>query len=122
MFETRLRQAADATGAALDQLLSPESRPGEVIRPARLLEAMRYAALGPGKRIRPFLTIETARLFGGTGAAVVTAAAALECIHAYSLVHDDLPAMDDDATCGAAGRRCTCATTRRRRSSPATRC
>ncbi len=97
MFETRLRQAADATGAALDQLLSPEPRPGEVIRPARLLEAMRYAALGPGKRIRPFLTIETARLFGGTGAAVVTAAAALECIHAYSLVHDDLPAMDDDA-------------------------
>lgn len=98
MFETRLRQAADATEAALDRLLSPESRPGEVIRPTRLTEAMRYAALGPGKRVRPFLTIETARLFGVTDGAVVTAAAAIECVHAYSLVHDDLPAMDDDAT------------------------
>ena len=98
MFEARLKQAADATETALERLLPPESRPGEVIRPARLLDAMRYAALGPGKRVRPFLTIETARLFGVTGAAVVTAAAALECVHAYSLVHDDLPAMDDDDT------------------------
>jgi farnesyl diphosphate synthase len=57
---------------------------------------MRYAALGPGKRIRPFLVIETARLFGHADVAVVTVAAALELIHAYSLVHDDLPAMDDD--------------------------
>ncbi|MCB1486060.1 MAG: polyprenyl synthetase family protein [Bauldia sp.] len=96
MFETRLKQAADATDTALDGLLSRESRPGEIARPARLLEAMRYAALGPGKRVRPFLVIETARLFGHGGDAVVTVAAALECIHAYSLVHDDLPAMDDD--------------------------
>ncbi|MCB1496180.1 MAG: polyprenyl synthetase family protein [Bauldia sp.] len=96
MFETRLRQAADATDTALDRLLSGETRPAEIARPPRLLDAMRYAALGPGKRIRPFLVIETARLFGHAGDAVVTVAAALECIHAYSLVHDDLPAMDDD--------------------------
>ena len=96
MFETRLRQAADATDTALDRLLSGETRPAEIARPPRLLDAMRYAALGPGQRIRPFLVIETARLFGHAGDAVVTVAAALECIHAYSLVHDDLPAMDDD--------------------------
>ncbi|MCB1498267.1 MAG: polyprenyl synthetase family protein [Bauldia sp.] len=57
---------------------------------------MRYAVLGGGKRLRPFLLIESARLFGAEGAAVIDAAAALECVHAYSLVHDDLPAMDDD--------------------------
>src|SRR5204862_1153643 len=54
------------------------------------------AALSPGKRLRPFLLIETAKLFGLAGSAVINAAAAVECVHAYSLVHDDLPAMDDD--------------------------
>ncbi len=96
MLETRLRQAAGATDTALERLLSQAIRQGEIARPPRLVEAMRYAALGPGKRLRPFLLIETARLFGATGDAVVTAAAALECVHAYSLAHDDLPAMDDD--------------------------
>jgi farnesyl diphosphate synthase len=96
MFETRLSEAARATEAALDRLLSADAVPGEVVRPPRLLEAMRYAVLGGGKRLRPFLLIESARLFGAKGTAVVHAAAALECVHAYSLVHDDLPAMDDD--------------------------
>ena len=96
MFETRLKDAAARTEAALDRLLSAEARPGEICRPPRLVEAMRYAALGPGKRLRPFLAIETARLFHVTGETVAELAAALECIHAYSLVHDDLPAMDDD--------------------------
>jgi farnesyl diphosphate synthase len=57
---------------------------------------MRYASLGGGKRLRPFLLIETARLFGAEGKGVMRAAAALEMIHCYSLVHDDLPALDND--------------------------
>ncbi len=97
LFRTRLAAAAGATEAALDRLLSPTPLPGEVARPARLVAAMRYAALGGGKRIRPFLLIESAGLFGeADAAAVVEVAASLECVHAYSLVHDDLPAMDDD--------------------------
>jgi farnesyl diphosphate synthase len=63
----------------------------------RLAEAMRYAALGGGKRLRPFLLISSARLFGVSEADALDPACALECIHCYSLVHDDLPAMDDDA-------------------------
>ncbi len=57
---------------------------------------MRYASLGGGKRLRPFLVVESARLFGVTGASALRTACALEMIHCYSLVHDDLPAMDDD--------------------------
>lgn len=68
---------------------------GEAAAP--LAEAMRYAALGGGKRLRPFLLIQSARLFGVPEDAALEAACALECIHCYSLVHDDLPAMDDDA-------------------------
>jgi farnesyl diphosphate synthase len=86
-FETALRQAALATDAVLDELLSGSASP-------RLLDAMRYAAIGAGKRLRPFLVIESARLFNASGALRV--GAALECVHCYSLVHDDLPAMDDD--------------------------
>ncbi len=62
-----------------------------------VMEAMAYALLGGGKRLRPFLLIEAARLFGHEDAGVWKAAAALECVHIYSLVHDDLPCMDDDA-------------------------
>jgi farnesyl diphosphate synthase len=64
---------------------------------AQLAEAMRYAALGGGKRLRPFLLIQSARLFGVAEASALDTACALECVHCYSLVHDDLPAMDDDA-------------------------
>jgi farnesyl diphosphate synthase len=64
--------------------------------PARLAAAMRYAALGGGKRFRPFLVIESARLFGLPPDVALDTAAAIECVHCYSLVHDDLPAMDDD--------------------------
>jgi farnesyl diphosphate synthase len=96
IFQRRLKEAALATEAALDRLLSPAQESGEAARPARLVEAMRYAVLGPGKRLRPFLLLESAALFGAAPDPAVAAAAALECIHAYSLVHDDLPAMDDD--------------------------
>lgn len=95
-FRRRLEGAAEATEAALDALLAPAALPGEITRPARLLEAMRYSTLGGGKRLRPFLVIESARLFGVEGAGALRTACALEMIHCYSLVHDDLPAMDDD--------------------------
>ena len=62
----------------------------------RLIEAMRYAALGGGKRLRPFLVLESAKLFGAVGKGPLRAAAAIEMVHCYSLIHDDLPAMDDD--------------------------
>lgn len=64
--------------------------------PPRLVKALQHAALGGGKRFRPFLLIETAALFGVADEAALDAAAALECIHCYSLVHDDLPVMDND--------------------------
>jgi farnesyl diphosphate synthase len=64
--------------------------------PARLVAAMRHAALGGGKRLRPFLVVETSALFDVAAETAVDAAAAIECIHCYSLVHDDLPALDDD--------------------------
>jgi len=63
---------------------------------AVVMEAARYAALGGGKRLRPFLMVETARMLGHESTAVWQVAAALECLHVYSLVHDDLPCMDDD--------------------------
>jgi len=86
-----LAEAADLVTVALDELLPRVDGPE-----ARVVEAMRYAALGPGKRIRPFFALEAARLFDIDERAVLRAACALECVHTYSLVHDDLPAMDDD--------------------------
>ena len=77
-------------------MLGVEPRPGEPARPARLIAAMRYATLGGGKRLRPFLTVETARALGRADKGSRRAGVAIECIHAYSLIHDDLPAMDDD--------------------------
>ena len=95
-FPARLADAAEAVDRLLGVLLAPGATAGEEIWPARLGDAIRYAALGGGKRLRPFVLIEAARLFGEGGGGILRAAAALECIHAYSLVHDDLPAMDDD--------------------------
>ena len=77
--------------AALDALLP---LPGGHER--RLVEAMRYATLGGGKRLRAFLVLEVAGLFGPAGEGAARVAASVEMLHAYSLVHDDLPAMDDD--------------------------
>ena len=87
----RVTEAADLVTVALDELLPRAEGPE-----ARLTEAMRYAALGPGKRLRPFFALETGKLFELEERPVLRAACALECIHAYSLVHDDLPSMDDD--------------------------
>ena len=87
----RVAESADLVTVALDQLLPRAEGPEQ-----RLTEAMRYAALGPGKRLRPFFAIEAGRMLGVDEQAVLRAACALECVHAYSLVHDDLPAMDND--------------------------
>ena len=87
----RITQAADLVTVALDELLPRADGPE-----SQLTEAMRYAALGPGKRLRPFFALETGKLFDLPERSVLRAACALECVHAYSLVHDDLPCMDDD--------------------------
>ena len=87
----RVAEAADLVTVALDELLPRADGPE-----SRLTEAMRYAALGPGKRLRPFFALETGRMFDLEERSVLRAACALECVHAYSLIHDDLPAMDDD--------------------------
>lgn len=70
--------------------------PAADTRPARLHAAMRYAVEGGGKRLRPVLTLAAAELFGVSGDPALPAAVAIECLHTYSLVHDDLPCMDDD--------------------------
>ncbi|HEV7258614.1 MAG TPA: farnesyl diphosphate synthase [Bosea sp. (in: a-proteobacteria)] len=95
---SRLAQTAGEIEALLDALLGDAAQDGEIARPARLLAAMRHGSLGGGKRLRPFLTVETARLFGVAPAQALRAGAAVELVHCYSLVHDDLPAMDDDDT------------------------
>jgi farnesyl diphosphate synthase len=87
----RVAEAADLVTVALDELLPRADGPE-----SRLTEAMRYSALGPGKRLRTFFALETGRMFDLDEGYVLRAACALECIHAYSLIHDDLPCMDDD--------------------------
>src|SRR6202035_5973755 len=104
---------ATLTDALLDRLLAVP--PG---LEARVYEAMRYSALAPGKRLRPLLVLAGSRLFGVARRSALQVAAAVEMVHAYSLIHDDLPAMDnsdlrrgrptchkqfDDANAGLAG-------------------
>ena len=94
-FDKRLDRTAEDTEALLAKLLSDALLPGEIARPKRLMDAMRYSSLGGGKRLRPFLVVESAAVFGVDRNAALLAGAALECIHCYSLIHDDLPAMDN---------------------------
>jgi farnesyl diphosphate synthase len=95
-FVARLAGVAGAVERVLETFLADAPRPGEIARPPRLMAAMRHAALAGGKRLRPFLVVETARLLGRDDPGIVQAGAAIELLHCYSLVHDDLPAMDDD--------------------------
>jgi farnesyl diphosphate synthase len=92
-FSQRLVQSAERVEARLAVLLE---RLGADGAPERLISAMRHGTLGGGKRFRPFLVMESAALFGIAPEAAVDVAAAVECVHCYSLIHDDLPAMDDD--------------------------
>jgi farnesyl diphosphate synthase len=89
--DTGLTEVARAVEGALDALL-PDGDGAE----RRLIQAMRYASLGGGKRLRPYLVVSTARMLGVPDARSLRVGAALEMVHCYSLVHDDLPAMDDD--------------------------
>jgi geranylgeranyl diphosphate synthase type II len=90
-FESQVEEFQHRVDAALDQWL-----PQAGLNPIRLHQAMRYAVLAPGKRVRPILVYATATALGIDLERVDGAAAATEIIHAYSLIHDDLPAMDDD--------------------------
>jgi farnesyl diphosphate synthase len=91
-FHDWMRNAQSAMEDVLATLLPPET-----VAPARLHEAMRYAVLDGGKRVRPLLVFAAGELHGADRNALARAAAAVEMIHAYSLVHDDMPCMDDDA-------------------------
>jgi len=95
-FGSRLAAIAGEAEGVLEALLSDDPAAQEITRPPRLLAAMRHGALGGGKRLRPFLVVESAALFGVPRTGALHAGCALELIHCYSLVHDDLPAMDDD--------------------------
>jgi farnesyl diphosphate synthase len=91
VLETRMRACADRLTTALDSMLAVPQGPEQ-----RLISAMRYAALSGGKRLRPFFTMEVGALFDCDEGALLRTAIAVECVHTYSLVHDDLPCMDDD--------------------------
>ena len=94
-FAKRLDKTAEETEALLGQLLADKLETDEITRPKRLMDAMRYSTLGGGKRLRPFLVVESAAVFGVPRDSALLVGAALECIHCYSLIHDDLPAMDN---------------------------
>jgi len=92
-----LRQRLDECATLVEQRLEAQFASMQAdSTPPRLRAAMRHAVFGGGKRFRPFLVIESAGLFGVPRPVAVETAAALECIHCYSLAHDDLPAMDND--------------------------
>jgi len=92
-FSQRLNQSAALVEAHLAALLDNQADGGA---PERVVAAMRHGTLGGGKRFRPFLVLESAALFGVAAESALQAAAAVECVHCYSLIHDDLPSMDDD--------------------------
>ena len=94
-IEDGLARALSATAAAVEEALDAELPRPEGAQ-ARLFEAMRYSILGGGKRLRAFLVRSGARLAGADDGGALLVAAALEMVHGYSLIHDDLPAMDDD--------------------------
>ena len=85
-----MADAAAAVAQSLDRILPKSDFPEQ-----KLFDAMRYSALGGGKRLRPFLVLSSATIFGVSVDCAMRAAAAVECIHCYSLIHDDLPAMDN---------------------------
>ena len=90
-FQTALGENAKQVTDMLDALMPLTDTPE-----ARVVDAMRYASLAGGKRVRPFLVTQSAALFGVDSTSALRAAAAVEMVHCYSLVHDDLPAMDND--------------------------
>ena len=94
-FANRLDKTADDTEDLLGRLLSDDILHDEIARPKRLMDAMRYSSLNGGKRLRPFLVVESAAMFGVPRDAALLAGAALECINCYSLIHEDLQEIDN---------------------------
>jgi len=95
-FETELAACAAAVEAALDDYLSAGALSGPGAAPDRLIAAMRHGSLNGGKRLRPLLVRQAAAVFGMPPSSSLVAGLAVEAVHCYSLIHDDLPAMDDD--------------------------
>ena len=95
-FHSQLLKRAISVESLLGSLLTDRPLQDELHRPAELMAAIRHGVLNGGKRLRPFLVVESATLFEGNELAALRVAAALECVHCYSLIHDDLPAMDND--------------------------
>jgi farnesyl diphosphate synthase len=94
-FATRLASVAMKTEALFDRMLDESPAEGEIARPLRLIAAMRHAVLGAGIRLHLFLLVEAAALFGVSRNSALLAGAALEIVHCHTLIHDDLPALDD---------------------------
>ncbi len=90
-FKAALTENAQAIEEELDHLLMMDDRPE-----SRLVEAMRYSTLGGGKRVRPFLVMASSQLFNVARNCALRVASAIEMVHCYSLIHDDLPAMVND--------------------------
>ncbi|EJF76375.1 polyprenyl synthetase family protein [Bartonella birtlesii] len=95
-FTTLLAKHGQSVENRLNTLLSSQPQNGEISRPEMLIKAMRYGVLNGGKRLRPFLVLQSSALFDIPAENVLDVACALECVHCYSLIHDDLPAMDND--------------------------
>ena len=91
VLQQYLASRREAVEIALNEVLPPQN-----VRPERLHEAIRYSVLAPGKRLRPTLVIAAAEALGVSADVVMPTACALECIHVFSLIHDDLPCMDND--------------------------
>src|ERR1700749_2729068 len=89
-LSSAMSDSAKAVAEALGRILPQSDFPEK-----KLFDAMRYGALGGGKRLRPVLVLSSARIFGVSDDCALRAAAAVECVHCYSLIHDDLPAMDN---------------------------
>ncbi|NOZ32350.1 MAG: polyprenyl synthetase family protein [Alphaproteobacteria bacterium] len=96
--KTEIADCAADMDRHLDRLLGPAGPNGPGLAPERLVAAMRHGTLNGGKRLRPLLVRQSAAIFGLSPNATLCASAAVELVHCYSLIHDDLPAMDDDDT------------------------
>ncbi|GAA5095832.1 polyprenyl synthetase family protein [Bartonella acomydis] len=95
-FTILLAKHGQIVESRLNTLLSDQRQNGEISRPEKLMKAMRYGVLNGGKRLRPFLVLQSSALFDIPTEHALDVACTLECIHCYSLIHDDLPAMDND--------------------------
>lgn len=95
-FLQQLKSDARVVETRLSEVFRDTQLSGEICRPPKLMSAIRHGVLNGGKRLRPFLVMESGRMLGADTQNLTQIAAALECVHSYSLIHDDLPAMDDD--------------------------